>query len=304
MSRRPRSRRPDFNQLETFLKVAEARSFADAARQMGITQPAVSQTIARLEDICGGDLFSRSRGSPLALTPIGRAILPTTKLLLYTVDHQITRALATAQSEEGSLTIGFYPGLGVGPLSAGIAEFIRSRPDVKLRLVESSPGDLHRQLNERSIDIMFAAFRPDFDKTANSHERLWDEPLVVAARDDHPLATQQHITWTELSGLPFVLRSPQGDLSAYRAIAARMGDRPFNCELHDVSHGAIIEMIRLGLGVTISFASAAVPRDGIVFRPIVDDKNSVSIEAIWLNNDRNPLRHNLLACVRRNASAG
>ena len=43
--------RPDFNQLETFLKVAETRSFAETARQLGVSQPAVSQTIAKLEDV-------------------------------------------------------------------------------------------------------------------------------------------------------------------------------------------------------------------------------------------------------------
>lgn len=65
------NRRPDFKQLETFLKVAETRSFADAARQLAISQPAVSQTIARLEELYGGDLFERRRGSPVALTPMG-----------------------------------------------------------------------------------------------------------------------------------------------------------------------------------------------------------------------------------------
>lgn len=70
------------------------------------------------------------------------------------------RALATAQSITGSLTIGFHPGLAHGPLNAGIAEFRETRPDVELRLVEASPTELHRQLNERMIDIMFAGLIP------------------------------------------------------------------------------------------------------------------------------------------------
>ena len=295
-------RRPDFNQLETFLKVAEARSFADAARQLGVSQPAVSQTIAKLEELYGGDLFERRRGSPVALTPIGRAVLPTVKLLLFTVDRQISRALATAQSMTGSLVIGFYPGLTSSPLSAGIVEFHQTCPDVHLRFVEASPSELHRQLNERILDITFTAMLPELAGGAVVQERLWEEPLVVGIRDDHPLAANENLRWADLSSVSIILRSHQGDLSAYRAVTARAGGQPLECELHDVSRSALIEMVRLGLGAAITLSSASVPRDGIAFRPIVDENAFVGIDAVWPKDDRNPLRHRLLACVRKHAS--
>lgn len=123
----PRSnRRPEFRQLEAFLKVTETRSFAEAARQLGISQPAVSQAIARLEELYGGDLFVRRRGSPVTLTPIGQAILSSAKLLLFTVDRQIDRAFATAQSRAGSLTVGIHPALAFGPVIDSLVEFARS----------------------------------------------------------------------------------------------------------------------------------------------------------------------------------
>lgn len=294
--------RPDFYQLETFLKVAETRSFASAARQLGVSQPAVSQTIARLENLYGGDLFERRRGTPVALTLMGRAILPSAKLLLFTVDQQIERALATAQSMMGSLTVGFYSGLASGPLDTGIAEFRAARPDVQLRLVEGAPTDLHRQLNERLIDIIFVTLLPELSSSVNVQERLWDEALVVAVHDGHPLAVKESVQWGDLSSTSLILRAHQGDLSAYRAIAARMRDQRFDCELHEVSRGSLIEMVRLGLGVTVLLASAAVPRDGIVFRHIVDENAHAEIQAIWPKGDSNPLRHRLLSCVRRHAA--
>ncbi|MEO8723259.1 MAG: LysR family transcriptional regulator [Sphingobium sp.] len=296
------ARRPDFNQLETFLKVAEARSFADAARQLGVSQPAVSQSIARLEELYGGDLFERRRGSPVALTPIGRAVLPTVKLLLFTIDQQIGRALATAQSMSGSLAIGFYPGLTSSPLNSGIAEFHLTCPDVHLRFVEAPPSELHRQLNERTLDITFTALPPDLTGGAVMQERLWEELLVVGIREDHPLAANENLRWSDLSSLSILLRSHQGDLSAYRAITARAGEQPLECELHDVSRSALIEMVRLGLGAAITLASATVPRQGIAFRPIIDENAVVGIDAVWPKDDRNPLRHRLLSCVRKHAS--
>jgi len=289
--------------LEIFLAVAEHRSFAAVARQLGRTQPAISQAIARLEDIIGGDLFERRRGAPVALTPIGRAILPSARSLLYTVDQQMSRAISTAQSRTGVLNIGFYPGIAAGPLHDGIAAFAAECPDVQLRLVEALPRELHRQLNERAIDIMFVALLPDLASASLVQEPLWDEGLVLALRDDHPLAAAAEVRWDDITQLPLITRSSDGDLSGYRAILARVGERALDCELHDVSRGALFEMIRMGLGATVSFACAAVPRPGVAYRPIVDHKAFATIEAVWHRADRNPIRHNLLASVRRHARA-
>jgi len=301
-SRDSAARRPDFKQLEAFLAVAESRSFAIAARQLGVSQPAISQTIAKLEDLYGADLFERKRGAPVALTPVGRAIIPKAKLLLFMVDTQMTRAIETAQSLRGALTIGFHPGLACGPLQSGIADFRQNCPDVDLRFVEASPGELHRQLSERILDVMFVALLPDLNGGLNVQERLWDERLVVAIRDDHGLASKDSIAWTDLAGLPIILRAEQGDMSAYRAIAARMADLPFHCTLHDVSRGALIELVRLGLGLSIMFSCAAVPRDGVMYRPIAEENAWAPVEALWPKDDRNPLRHRLLNSIRRHAS--
>jgi LysR family hydrogen peroxide-inducible transcriptional activator len=298
-----RLRRPDFYQLEAFLKVAETRSFVAAAKQLGVTQPAISQTIAKLEELYGADLFERQRGAPVALTPIGQAVLPKAKLLLFLVDTQMARAIETAQSIRGGLTIGFHPGLTSGPLTAGIAKFHEDCPDVELRFIEGSPTELHRQLNERLIDIMFVALLPDLDSGLNFQERLWDERLVVALSGDHPLSHRDTLTWPDIGALPIILRANQGDLSAYRAIVVRMGDNPFQCMLHDISRGALIELVRLGFGATILFSCAAVPRDGLVYRPIRDANALVPVEALWPKEDRNPLRHRLLAAVREQAKA-
>lgn len=294
--------RPDFYQLETFLTVAETRSFADAARRLGVSQPAISQSIARLEELLGGDLFERRRGSPVTLTAIGRAILPSARTLLYTIDQQMSRAVAIAQSRSGTLTVGFYPGIVSGPLHKGIADFVARRPDVQIRLVEAPPRDLHRHLNERTVDIIFVALLPDIASPMLHQERLWDEGLVVAMGADHPLATKGTLNWSEVCGLPLILRSNNGDLSPYQAILARVGDRALDCELHDVSRGALLEMVRMGIGATISFGCAVVPRTGVALLPIVDDKAFGTVKAVWPQADRNPLRHNLLACVRKHAT--
>lgn len=301
--RRSVTSRPDFHQLETFLKVAETRNFAEAARQMGVSQPAVSQTIAKLEEKYGGDLFERRRGAPVALTLMGRVILPKAKLLLFMVDTQIDQAVTIAQSMAGSLSIGFTSGLACGPLRAGITEFHQSRPDVELRFVEGSPNDLYRQLNERTLDVIFTGLLPNLGGGPNMQERLWDDRLFVALSEEHPLAANDSLRWIDVSTLPIIIYAHHGDLSYYRAITTRMGDLPFECTFHDVSVGALMDLVKLGLGATIVCTSAAVPHAGIAYRPVVDTNALIAAEAIWPKDDRNPLRHRLLVCVRKHASS-
>lgn len=293
--------RPEFNQLELFLKIVETHSFAAAARLTGRSQSAVSQAIGRLEDICGGDLFERRRGMPIALTPMGKAILPTARLLISMVDEQLVRATETAHSRIGSLRIGFYPGLVSGPLREAIAELITESPNVGLQFVEGVPGELHRQLNERTIDIMFGALMQDVSSTKLVQELLWHERLVVALPAVDPLAEKERLDWQDVSSLPIILRTVLGEISGYRAIIARIGDRPLDCEHHAISRGTLLELVAMGLGATVSFESAVVPRDGVAFRPIHDSKALVGIRGIWHETDRHPLRHRLVNLVRKHA---
>jgi LysR family hydrogen peroxide-inducible transcriptional activator len=300
---RSRPSRPAFHQIEVFLKVVETRSFVAAARQLGITQPAVSQTIQKLEDIYSGELFVRNRRAPLALTPIGEAILPFARTLIDTVDRQIVRAAATAVSQVGMLTIGFYPGIASGPLREGLADFIAECPDVRLHFAEGLPGDLHRQLSERGIDIMFTAFMPDMENPALVQEPLWQERLVAVLPISHPLAYRSSLDWADIATQRIILRTAQGELAGYRAILQRIGNQPLDCEQHAVSRGALLEMVALGLGITVSFPSAAIPRPEIATRTIDGENALVTIEAIWPTGDANPIRHRLIRHIRDKATA-
>ena len=90
------------------------------------------------------------------------------------------QAVATAQSRAGNLTLGFSPGLFLGPLRSGIADFIATSSQVRLRLVEAGPQDLRRQLAERAIDLMIVAPTPRLESKTLEQERLWDDRLVMA----------------------------------------------------------------------------------------------------------------------------
>ncbi len=295
--------RPEFSQLATFLTVVEARSFASAARLLGRTQPAISQAIARLEEIYGGDLFVRRRGAPLALTPIGEAILPSARIVIDAIDEQMTRAVATAQSREGHLTVGFFQSLASGRLRAGLAAFHAAGPDIRLRMVEALPGELNRQLNERALDLIIVALLPELASRALEQEHLWAERLVVALPAAHPYAAKATLDWAEIATLPIILRDSYSELVAYRTLLGDVGGT-IDVTQHAVSCQALLDMVGIGLGVTIIFESAAVPHEHVVFRAIAENNASVPIVAIYPKDDANPLRHRLLRLIREASPKG
>ncbi len=289
--------RPDVYQLEIFLKVVEARSFVGAAHLLGRSQPAVSQAIARLEDIYGGDLFVRRRGQPLALTLTGEAILPSARIVVDAIDEQMTRAVATAQSRAGHLTVGLFPSLASGPLRAGLGAFRQASPEVRLRIVEGLPGDLRRDLNERNIDLMIAALLPALPGSSVEQELLWEEPLVAALPTGHALLARPSLSWADIAELPVILRESYSELVMYRTLLGGTGAE-IDVQQHRVSCQTLLDMVGIGLGATIVFECTAVAHAHVAFRPIDEVNARVDVAAIYPRHDGNPLRHRLLRLIR------
>lgn len=293
-----RTARPEFHQLEVFLKVVETKSFTAAGHMLGRTQPAISQAIARLEDIYGADLFERSRGAPLALTPVAEAILPTARQILDIADQQMRRAAATAQSRSGTLALGIFEGLASGPLRNGLAAFIAASPDVRLRLVEGRPSELLDRLTDRRLDLLITAFPPGLAGTVVVQEDLWAEPMLIVLPTAHPLACRSELSWEEIATLRLHLRSRESETSLYGGLLGPIASA-LECEEHEVSKETLIDIVSIGMGATIITKSACVERGGVVYRPISGDHDSITFRALWPRSDRNPLRHRLLSCLRK-----
>lgn len=294
----PRPVRPPLQLYETFVRVSETLSFLGAAKLVGVSQPAVSQAIAKLEDYYPGPLFIRRRGGPLRLTPVGEALLPYAKAMLHAADQSFVTTNDAATCQRGRLSVGFYTGLASGPLREGLKSFRVECPEIELVLVEGMPGDLHAQLCDRSLDLVIAAFMPDVANAAFEQKRLWSEQLVALLPADHHVAERNSLRWSDVAALPIILRAAGGDLSGYRAILAAIRKRSFDCKQYAVSRATLVQMVALGFGVAITFSSAVVPTPGIVAIPIEGESAVVPVDGLWNVFDENAARLRFLHHIK------
>ncbi len=120
--------------MKTFLRVAELRTLSAAARELGLTQPAISQQIAGLERHLGVRLFHRSTRR-LALTEAGESYYRHTQQILQSVDEADESARAMSTSLSGVLRLHGPVGFGQMYLSPIVIGFQRLHPDLTVELV-------------------------------------------------------------------------------------------------------------------------------------------------------------------------
>ncbi|AFK54086.1 LysR family transcriptional regulator [Tistrella mobilis] len=287
----------ELRQLRYFVAVADAGSFSGAAAALGVIQPTVSQHIQRLESRLHTNLFERyPRG--VRLTHAGQRFLRSARRIIYELDQATGQAGRIARAEAGALSIGFYVSLSTGPLRTALAAFRAEAPEVALELQEGSPPDLLAALREHRIDVALTVLEVASAEFATLH--LWDEELAAVLPEDHPLATREAVSWSDLAEAPLVLRTWESGSVLYTFLAGRVApDAYLEADQHFVSREALLSLVGLGFGATVIGESATgVAHSGVVFKPIAEPDAAVPVTAAWLKENDNPARGRFVAVVR------
>ena len=168
--------------LVTFKEVASRRSFGKAAEELGYTQSAVSQQIARLEAVLGQSLFRRPGGpKAIELTRAAEVLLPRVDSLIGDL-RSIERDFAgLADGTVGKLSVGTFQSVSVRLLPAVITALTAERPDLEVDLLESTSDAVLRQaLADHELDLTFWV-DDDSDWTGFDAIRLFEDEFVVVA---------------------------------------------------------------------------------------------------------------------------
>lgn len=200
---------PDFNRLRVFFRVYQARSVSAAATALHVTQSAVSQSLAKLEDELGAQLFVR-RHRAIVPTAAGDALFSVVAPFVAALHGGIEQIHRARHELVGTLNIGAPVEFGARRLPAALADFSRAHPGVGFTLRLGHPSELVPLLEEGRLDLgfvdLFDAPRPAATRLAGLEVvEVMDEVLLLVATPD---CERRHLqgsrAFTRLSAARFV----------------------------------------------------------------------------------------------------
>lgn len=191
----------EIHQLEYLLAVAEARSFSQAALNVRVAQPSLSQQIKKLESEVGQPLFDRlSRG--VVLTEAGKLLTERARKILSELADAQREVSDAGGAVSGTLAIGAIPTIAPYILPRVVLAFGKRWPDVRLRIVEDTTQRLSEELERGGLDV---GIMSDLEAGHTiTVENVASEPLLAMLPAQHPLAKKRRIEWEALAGERFL----------------------------------------------------------------------------------------------------
>ena len=192
----------DLVQLEHFLAVADERTFTRAAERVFRTQPALSQSIKKLERELNADLLVRDNGD-VSLTEAGKILADYAHRMLKLRD-EATRSIGQLQNlETGTLTIAAHESAALYLLPNAILHFLQLFPDVKVSVNRARLDEIPRMVLDRDVQIGFLKEAPAFQELESLD--VHSDRMALIASPKHSLANRTGVAVTDLDGVPFVV---------------------------------------------------------------------------------------------------
>ena len=237
----------ELNQLETFLAVAEERSFSRAAQRLRRTQPAVSQVIRKLEESVGEILFDRAARDG-SLTAAG-VLLRDYALRLLALRREAASALGELRSlERGRLQLAANEYTCMYLLPA-IDAFRRQYPHIGVTVHRMLASRIPDELNLRTFELGVISFRPDpaqFRSIA-----VYADSLAFIVSPRHPLASARRVSINDLGEEVFIAHNVASPLRRKVIETFQRYRTPLNMEIELPTIEAIKRFVAIGNGVAL-----------------------------------------------------
>ncbi|MFQ5643865.1 MAG: LysR family transcriptional regulator [Thiogranum sp.] len=234
-------------QLSVFESAARLLNYTRAAQELHLSQPAVSMQIRQLEDQAGLQLFEKI-GRKLHLTEAGRELFQYSRAILHDL-HEAEEVMEALKGlNTGNLNIGvastvnyFAPRL--------LAAFNQRYPGIKLSLEATNRENLIRMLGANEEDLVLMGQPPK--QIDLESEPFLENPLVVIAPPEHPLAKERGILLQRLAEETFVMREAgSGTRAAMERFFSEQGIS-LRTGMQMTRNEAIKQAVRAGLGLSI-----------------------------------------------------
>ncbi|SFE33893.1 DNA-binding transcriptional regulator, LysR family [Paenibacillus algorifonticola] len=232
-------------QLRYFQKVARMEHMTKAAQELQIAQPALSKTIARLEEDLGVPLFDRI-GKQIRLNSLGRTFLEKVDAALELLEEGRREVSDLGGLEYGSIRLAMTT---LDRLSDPLGAFLTLYPDVNIQITQASTEEMARMLEAGSIDIGFTAI--PIEQAGLTSATVLKEDVYLAVPRDHRFANRSSIRLSEVGDDPFIgYKEGYAMQKVNNNFFRQAGISPkFVCQVDEPA--AIVSLVRAGLGVAM-----------------------------------------------------
>jgi len=231
-------------QLRVLVAVVDAGGFTAAAKRLGMTQSAASQTIRALEGAVGVALVSRGRQG-VAPTEIGLRVLSDARAALRAVERVHEHCASWAGLDKGTLRIGSVASAATRLLPERLRAFRRRYPRIEIALLEGTDREVCEWVTRGAVDIGLTSCHA----TDLHAEVVAEDDFVAVVGRRHRLASMPQLRVLDLADQPFIMSGAGCAPSIRTWFKAAGATARVAFTVRDMT--ALFEMVRQGLGVTI-----------------------------------------------------
>lgn len=264
------------HQLKVFEAVARHNSFTRAAEELFLTQPTVSMQVKQLTKAVGMPLFDQV-GKRLYLTQVGEELVRTCRELFERLDQFEMTVADLKGLKQGRLRLAvittakyFVPRL-LGP-------FCQRYPGIDVSLQVTNHEQVINRLSENLDDLYVMSQLPENIEV--TYKLILENPLVVLAPVDHPLAGEKNIPLDRIAAEPFIMREPGS--GTRKAVQSLFDEHKLllKVRLDLGSNEAIKQAIAGGLGISV-LSRHTIALEGSSSQLTVLDVEHFPIERYW-----------------------
>jgi len=195
----------ELRDIEYFAVVAEHGNVRRASETLGLSPPALSKSLRRLEQSMQAKLVERTPKG-VALTPVGTALLAQVRRLRVTLSDIKREAEDLSRGRAGHLRVG-VGATTVEQLPAAYVDLLKESPRLTGQIVVGDNDVLVPSLREGGLDLIFNVI-PESPYEGCVQEHLFDDEFVVCASADHRLAKRKRVTIADLADEEWALSAP------------------------------------------------------------------------------------------------
>jgi DNA-binding transcriptional LysR family regulator len=235
-----------------------------AAELLGISQPAISSTIANLEHETGLKLFVR-KGGRLQPTPEARLFFVEAERALEAVEKTSRIAKEIRTGKRGHLAIAAYASISINLLPRLMARFARERPGLEVKIITRSSQSVRELMSTQQFDLAIAELPLDYP-SSNMEVISYECQCMVPI--GHPLAELDVITPADLDGVPFVSLFKGDPIYQQLATAFSEYGSSWNVVAETEFFSTACELVCSGMGVGIIDPVVSLPfTKGLILKP-------------------------------------